>query len=756
MTDDQRPPNRAADARNNILRARANKPGVSKAGLSAALPQKRVEGNRPQPMPRRPIENSTSSSEAPRANNGNTGGNANVVNNANVSNRAKAPVAQAPGAPGNAAARTPRPAPAAPAKAPVKKEVEGSYYGSSGDGSVYDDIDIDLQDLFEDDEELEMLRKKRKQKQLNRAKERPSIAPVKEAPEEDEWNETVPDEHLTAPAESNAATVVPEEEEEDLPDNAIKIQNDDGTFEIIYFDDDEEEETDVDEDNLWGEDDSTASKKDKRENTNVDDFAESLEDDDEVNPLSDYELFDDDDNVLDFLGNDGDFAEDDKDEVQPGQSVFRGYDINAILAVAFEEGASDIDIIPYKTIAYRKLGEVFRRNDFATAQDPVPDGRTTREMQQYILSAELSQRFIMQKEVDTSYVIQLERDTLPQYRDLVKKYKGRRLRVSVGHENEDIYMVFRTITDKVPTPQELGIEGDMLRWASLPRGLVLINGSTGSGKSTTLSSLIRQEQLRSRKKFITIEKPVEFMYPDDGDSLIIQREVGKDTHTFESGLNSAMREAPDVILIGEVRDKTEALALLKAADTGHLALSTMHTKDVATTISRVQKIFEGDGESSALASLSDALKGIANQILLKTPDGKSRFAIRETLVVNDEIRKLIADGNAEGVREYQRKHEITMEHELARVAASGKCTVETALIHTDRLQEFDECFIVELLRGAEKGTEPVYELPETRNKYERLLSAHRGTRRAPAVTEPRRAPKPPLKRPTKSLPTRLP
>lgn len=798
MTDEKKPANRAADSRNNIMRARANKPGAVKPGLSAGLPQRtRPQAQSPQ-LPAGKKGNTPAQNNAqhqPKSSQNNVSGQRTVpaknTDNNVVGNKPapRAPESKKKNSAGNADIVTPgnalkKKSPSSSTQLNTQdtssgktSETEGSYYGSLSNGSVYDEIDIDMDDLFDDEDEIEMLRQRRRQKQINRAQERASLSasatsstpdtssqnnsnqeqdaaedyfssPYDEHDDTDPWEET--QESQTDSHEESFDHVA----DEDLPPNAIRVQNDDGTTDILFLDDDPyEEETSgnngFDDDNIWG-DDTIDNEGSRLEDVDVDDLVDPLDDED---PLALYEEEDDDINVLDM--ND-EFTESDEDEIKPGQSVFRGYDINAILAVAFEEGASDIDIIPYQAIAFKKLGEVFRRKDFATPADPVPDGRTTREMQQYILSDELSQRFIRVKEVDTSYVVRLEKDTLPQYRHLVEKYKGRRLRVSVGHTNENIYMTFRTITDKVPTPQELGIEGDMLRWASLPRGLILINGSTGSGKSTTLSSLIRQEQLRSRKKFITIENPVEFMYPDDGESIVVQREVGKDTDSFESGLNSAMREAPDVILIGEVRDKTEALALLKASDTGHLALSTMHTKDVATTISRVRKIFEGDGESSALASLSDALKGIANQILLKTPDGKSRFAVRETLVVDDEVRALIAEGDAEGVRRYQREHRITLEHELARVTASGRCSMEAALIHTERVKEFDEYFVEEMLKSSEKGSQPVYELPETELKYEGLLKAQRGSQKPSAAPQPRPAPKKAPQKPARSLPTRLP
>lgn len=384
------------------------------------------------------------------------------------------------------------------------------------------------------------------------------------------------------------------------------------------------------------------------------------------------------------------FAED-EDEVRAGQSVFRGYDINGILALAFEEGASDVHVIPYKGIFFSVLGDTMRRADLGSPEEPVIEGRTTADIQQYITTNELTQEFIVEKELASSYVVKPQQDTLSKYRSVVEKHQGKRLRVAVGNTNGNVYLVFRTITDRVPSPEQLGVEGDMLEWLSKPRGLVLINGSTGTGKSTTLASLIRQEQLRAEKKFVTIEKPVEFMYPDDGKSLVVQREVGTDTHSFEGGLTSAMREAPDVILIGEVRDRSEINELLRAAETGHLAVSTMHTKTVAGTITRMVGTFEGEDKSRVLLTLADVLQGVANQLLLKTPDGKSRFAVREVLRADDEVRDLVSAGDVEGIKKFQRRTATTMEHELARAVVGGKVTVEEAARHAEDTDFYDSC-----------------------------------------------------------------
>ena len=197
--------------------------------------------------------------------------------------------------------------------------------------------------------------------------------------------------------------------------------------------------------------------------------------------------------------------------------------------------------------------------------------------------------------------------------------------------------------------------------------------------STTLASLIREIQLRYPKKVITVEKPVEYVYGVTGRAVVHQREVGRDTKSFGAGLDSAMRQHPDVILIGEVRNKEEAEALLYASDTGHLAFSTMHTNSAADTLNRIKRMFSGDEQIRVLGDLSESARGFVNQLLVPAPDGKSRFAVREVLDIEDEdVKDLIRHGNVRGLRDYQMEHEITMEHELLKAVLDGSATPRDA------------------------------------------------------------------------------
>lgn len=197
--------------------------------------------------------------------------------------------------------------------------------------------------------------------------------------------------------------------------------------------------------------------------------------------------------------------------------------------------------------------------------------------------------------------------------------------------------------------------------------------------STTLASMIREIQLKYPKKIITVEKPVEYVYGVTGRAVVLQREVGRDTKSFSAGLDSAMRQHPDVILVGEVRNKEEANALLYASDTGHLAFSTMHTNSAADTLNRIKRMFTGDEQIRVLGDLSESARGFVNQLLVPSPDGKSRFAVREILDLEDEgVKDLIRHGNVRGLRDYQMEQEITMEHELLKAVLDGSTTAKDA------------------------------------------------------------------------------
>lgn len=218
------------------------------------------------------------------------------------------------------------------------------------------------------------------------------------------------------------------------------------------------------------------------------------------------------------------------------------------------------------------------------------------------------------------------------------------------------------------------------------------NTFTITHNSTTMASILREIQLTQEKKIITIEKPIEAIFPDDGKALVVQRAIPEDCVDFEFGLTGAMRQNPDYILIGEVRNQTEVSEFLRAAETGHLAMSTIHTVNNVTTLNRIRSLFSGEEQRRILATLGDVLRGIVNQQLVMRKDGTGRFAVREALTIDYKIRRLIAEDNFQAIRDFQEANGKTMEQQLVKAVLADKCTLEEARSKAPDQIYFDHIF----------------------------------------------------------------
>lgn len=350
------------------------------------------------------------------------------------------------------------------------------------------------------------------------------------------------------------------------------------------------------------------------------------------------------------------FAEPEEDE------DLKGFNLDEVISVAIERGASDIHITPGDTVSYTINGSVYRVEQFGVIEPIV-----TETLHRGIISNVLEAEFVDLYSLDASYVVRTGR------------HRGRRLRLALGKANHgQITMEFRVISDNIPKPSELGITGSLLDWVKLPNGLVMMNGPTGTGKSSTLASLVKEIQRTRREKIITVEKPIEYVFGNDGLGIVVQREVGVDARSFSAALDLMMREAPNIIVVGEVRNRNEVEQLLRAAETGHLVISTMHTNSAAETINRISSLFSGDDQKRILRTLGDISRGFANQVLVPTLDGKGRFAVREVLDINLEVSEMIANADTRGIKNYQMRNKITMEHMLVNSVIEGKCTIDGA------------------------------------------------------------------------------
>jgi twitching motility protein PilT len=297
-------------------------------------------------------------------------------------------------------------------------------------------------------------------------------------------------------------------------------------------------------------------------------------------------------------------------------------DLNRLLLRAVELGASDIHLKLGKPPVLRCDGDlgVLPEEGQLAADDLLAAVRTVTEKMPTQLEA-----FEQTGELDTAY----QADLLP------------RFRVNVFRQRGAISLAFRVIPRKIPNFEDLQLPPGVARLAQEQRGLVLVTGATGAGKSTTLASVVDHINRTRKQHIITIEDPIEMMHPDHG-CIVNQREVGIDTDSFGQALRRALRQDPDVILIGELRDSETAETALHAAETGHLVLSTMHTVDASETVARFVELFPTLKQPLIRSVLAGVLRGIVSQRLLPGIGG-GRIAAVEVMVTNDRIADLIRE-----------------------------------------------------------------------------------------------------------------
>ncbi len=298
-------------------------------------------------------------------------------------------------------------------------------------------------------------------------------------------------------------------------------------------------------------------------------------------------------------------------------------DMVTILKTAVQAGASDIHISVGKPPMMRKSGEVI----------PVAEGLAPLAAEQtkaLIFSAlydEQRAKFEKDWELDCSFAVT----------------GVSRFRLNVLATRNGVEAIMRVIPSIIPTPEQLGLPPTITQFADLPKGMVLVTGPTGSGKSTTLAALINQINIKKKKHILTVEDPIEFTYEAQA-CVVRQREIGQHTRSFNNALRAALREDPNVILVGEMRDLETIQLTITAAETGHLTFATLHTQDAPSTVDRIIDVFPPHQQTQVRVQLAASLQGVVSQILLPRKDGKGRVAAREIMVMTPAISNLIREG----------------------------------------------------------------------------------------------------------------
>jgi twitching motility protein PilT len=346
-------------------------------------------------------------------------------------------------------------------------------------------------------------------------------------------------------------------------------------------------------------------------------------------------------------------------------------DLDGLLRQLVERGGSDLHLTSGIPPAIRVDGELTHLDD-----QPVCTPDELQKMLYSIMTQKQRETFENELELDMSYA-------MPGLA---------RFRVNVFQQRDALASVMRVIPFEIKPLEDLGVPEQVANFAYLPRGFVLVTGPTGSGKSTTLASIIDLVNRNRPAHIMTVEDPIEFLHSHKR-SVVNQREVGTDTHGFTEALKHVLRQDPDVILVGEMRDLETIQIALTAAETGHLVFGTLHTQDAPQSIDRIIDVFPPHQQEQIRVMLAGALKGVVCQTLLKTADGNGRTVACEVLMATSGVRNLIREGKTHqiysAIQAGASHGMVAMDQSLATLVKQGKVTYDAALEKCNNVQEFN-------------------------------------------------------------------
>jgi twitching motility protein PilT len=347
----------------------------------------------------------------------------------------------------------------------------------------------------------------------------------------------------------------------------------------------------------------------------------------------------------------------------------QSFSIDSLLERMVELDASDLHLSMGAGPVVRRRGHLEPVDGFAplSAED-------TRDLLYRILSTEQQKHLEIKRQLDFAHSIP----------------GVARFRVNTYYQREALSAAFRLIPHEIKTLEELGLPSSLHALAEKPRGLVLVTGPTGSGKSTTLAALIDEINRSRSEHILTIEDPVEFLHRNKR-CLVNQREIGVDAISFGEALRGALRQDPDVILVGEMRDLETIGIALTAAETGHLVFGTLHTQSAPSTVDRIIDVFPAEQQEQIRVQIASTLQGVVTQSLVPTADGQGRVAALEILLPDDAVRNLIRQGKVEQVYSVMQtgssKGMQTMEQSLAELAIRRTIDVGVAVSRSSRPEQ---------------------------------------------------------------------